>query len=73
MLVKVRPKPAYQQNLERSDGGPVSNYQMFCAKVLDHSWKIENQILLSKLNVYKEAFGYIDLDPPAPRQKRTLS
>ena len=62
MLVRVRPKPAYQQNLDKDlKTGDTSNYQMFCSKVLDHSWKIENQILTQRLDTYKKLSGYVEI------------
>lgn len=62
MLVRIRLKPAYQQNnMQNKEDGPQSNYQFFCAKVLDHSWKIENEILIDRLDRYKELMGYKDI------------
>ena len=30
---------------------------------MDHSWKIENEILLSRLDAYKNVLGYKDISP----------
>ena len=48
MLVRVRVKPSY--NNERNPDGSIKyEYQFFCSKVLEHSYKIENEILVSRL------------------------
>ena len=59
MLIRVRQKTAYQK--ENSEGGPMTSIQMFCSKVLDHSYNIENEILLSRLRAYKNIMAYRDI------------
>ena len=52
MLVRVKAKTNYVQNLNRNEDMHSGNFQFFCSKVLDHSYQIENEILLSKLAKY---------------------
>ena len=50
MLVRVKPKSAYQQNMDKDNqGNGANNFHFFCSKVLEHSFKLENEILLDRL------------------------
>ena len=48
----------------------MCNYQYFCAKVLDHSWKIENEILIDRLDHYKQVMGYKEVSPEERKAQR---
>jgi len=66
MLVKLRPRPTYEnRNTDNTDENAKNklenNYQVFCVKVLDHSWRVENEMMLHRLAAYKSAFNYVDI------------
>ena len=51
-LIKLRVRPG------SDDRSPQVNY--VCCKVLPHSYKVENQTLLKRLQAYKQKIGFVD-------------
>ena len=61
-MLKVRPRSSYDCQ--------STNYQFVCVKVLPHSYKIANDMLLDRLASFKKKFGYVDQPPQHPVSRR---
>eukprot|EP00347_Sterkiella_histriomuscorum_P004404 403360589 len=57
----VKPKQLTYQNNNGNNYGQeegAKNFRLNCTKVMEHSWQIENQMILSRLKLYEKAIGY---------------